>query len=148
MNYSCNFNVHVRLMTKCHDVLFFRQLMPGGFVAVGVAVIAVLFVGYFGQRHLPPPKPSFIGLDLGTTFSCVGAYHPVSGNVTIFLTDQVRRPIVATCLDIRKICYRILNVFLILHLRKQQLVHRLNKLFEFAAMKVHQNACLIKLSFY
>jgi stress 70 chaperone-associated protein len=69
--------------------------------AFGVALIAVFLVGYFGEKLLPPPKPTFIGIDLGTTFSCVGAYQPGTGNVTVFDTDQGGKciPSVVTFLD-------------------------------------------------
>lgn len=38
---------------------------------------------YLAQRLLPPPKPRAVGLDLGTTYSCVGVFHAGRGEVEI-----------------------------------------------------------------
>ncbi|EDO25618.1 predicted protein, partial [Nematostella vectensis] len=34
------------------------------------------------------PKPKIIGIDLGTTYSCVGAYQAISGRIDIFSDEN------------------------------------------------------------
>lgn len=55
---------------------------------LGTAILALLLAGYLGQHFLPPPKPKIVGIDLGTTYSCIGAYHAVSGRVDILADDH------------------------------------------------------------
>eukprot|EP00794_Sanderia_malayensis_P020635 gene20635-22670_t len=55
---------------------------------IAAFTFTILIIGYLVQSRLPPPKPKIVGIDLGTTFSCVGVYNAVSGNVTVLIDEQ------------------------------------------------------------
>lgn len=59
----------------------------------GLSVLALLLAGYLGQQYLPPPKPRIVGIDLGTTYSCVAVYHAVTGDVEVIPADKGHKTI-------------------------------------------------------
>ncbi|XP_033119286.1 heat shock 70 kDa protein 13-like [Anneissia japonica] len=60
---------------------------------LGASILALLLAGYLGQQFLPPPKPRIVGIDLGTTFSCIGVYHAVTGDVEVILDSAHHKTI-------------------------------------------------------
>jgi len=75
-----------------------------GVIGAGAVLIFALFVtGYYFQSRLPPPKPKILGIDLGTTFSCVSTYEFKTGNVTVYTDEHGKRiiPSVVAVLDDR-----------------------------------------------
>ena len=58
---------------------------------VYLGLLIFVYGSYLAQKYAPPPKPRFVGIDLGTTYSCVGAFHAGSGHVEIIPDAQGRR---------------------------------------------------------
>jgi len=77
--------------------------MSGAIGAGAVLIFALFVTGYFFQSRLPPPKPKILGIDLGTTFSCVSTYEFKTGNVTVYADEHGKRiiPSVVAILDDR-----------------------------------------------
>lgn len=57
------------------------------------SVFALVVAGYIAQSRLPPPKPKIVGIDLGTTYSCVGVYQAITGHVDILMDENGRKVI-------------------------------------------------------
>uniref|UniRef100_A0A3Q4AQX0 Heat shock 70 kDa protein 13 n=1 Tax=Mola mola TaxID=94237 RepID=A0A3Q4AQX0_MOLML len=70
--------------------------MSGEISMIGSVILALFLAGYLGQQYLPPPTPKVIGLDLGTTFSSVGVFHPGSGEVEVIADEEGRMSIPST----------------------------------------------------
>ena len=57
---------------------------------IGITGAVLFFATMISNHFLPPPKPVMVGVDLGTTYSCVGVFQPGSGEVRCVSFSQVR----------------------------------------------------------
>ncbi|KRY85420.1 Heat shock 70 kDa protein 13 [Trichinella pseudospiralis] len=67
--------------------------MTNAMTIVGSSIIVVLIAGYIAQKYLPPPKPAIVGIDLGTTFSCVSVFYSGKGTVEVIPDELGRKTI-------------------------------------------------------
>lgn len=67
--------------------------MGYSFTIFGVSFLALLLAGYLAQHYLPPPKPKVVGIDLGTTYSCIAVYEAVTGIVRVVPNSQEQETI-------------------------------------------------------
>lgn len=63
------------------------------FEYLGIAGAVLFFSTLVTNHFLPPPKPVMVGVDLGTTYSCVGVFQPGSGEVHILKDDSGKQTI-------------------------------------------------------
>ena len=68
-----------------------KHKMSGAIGACAVLIFALFVTGYYFQNKLPPPKPKILGIDLGTTFSCVSTYEFKTGNVTVYPDEHGKK---------------------------------------------------------
>lgn len=60
---------------------------------LGITGAILFFATMISNHFLPPPKPVMVGVDLGTTYSCVGVFQPGSGEVHILRDDAGKQTI-------------------------------------------------------
>ncbi|XP_077985090.1 heat shock 70 kDa protein 13-like [Glandiceps talaboti] len=67
--------------------------MSTSITIIGTAILSLLLAGYLAQQYLPPPKPKIVGIDLGTTYSCIGVYQAVTGDVKVLVDKSNHKTI-------------------------------------------------------
>ncbi|VDN59079.1 unnamed protein product, partial [Dracunculus medinensis] len=83
------FNQHSTILTKIYFSNFDINV-----IFLGSALLAVLLAGYLAQKYgLPPPLPKIVAVDLGTTFSSIGAYQAITGRTDIIPDETGRKSI-------------------------------------------------------
>lgn len=55
---------------------------------IGGSFLVLIVAGMIAQKNLPPPKPKIVGIDLGTTYSCIGVFHAVTGEIEVFRDED------------------------------------------------------------
>ena len=57
-------------------------MMSTIFLALAVTMVGLSVVAH---KYIPKPKPTVMGMDLGTTYSVVAMYHGESGSVWLVM---------------------------------------------------------------
>lgn len=65
-----------------------KMARTGALTLIGGSLLVLIVAGMIAQKNLPPPKPKIVGIDLGTTYSCIGVFHAVTGEIEVFRDEQ------------------------------------------------------------